>query len=196
MGDAYLCCGWLSEDESKCKPTLAENAKNDAAEGASPWSQGNVPEVMVHDALFLARCLLTSVNAIGRRRQLDLHVRIGIATGVCVAGVMGQLQPRFHILGPAMSAVNVLEQHGQRDHIQVDHTVMSFLRREPERAGTAARGGEGEGGEGAVGGEGAELEGDAGGLYEARAGMGLWQLKRLSKDVAGVVSSGYTLAPV
>ena len=51
-------------------------------------------------------------------------------------------------------------------------------------------------GEGAVGGEGAELEGDAGGLYEARAGMGLWQLKRLSKDVAGGVGSGYTLGPV
>ena len=107
MGDAYLCCGWLSEDEHKRKVTLAEDEKSDA-------------EVMVHDALFLARCLLTSVDSIGRRRQLDLHVRIGIATGVCVAGVMGQLQPRFHILGPAMSAVNVLEQHGQlgrRPHV-------------------------------------------------------------------------------
>ena len=177
MGDAYLCCGWLSEDERKRKVTLAEDEKSNA-------------EVMVHDALFLARCLLTSVDSIGRRRQLDLHVRIGIATGVCVAGVMGQLQPRFHILGPAMSAVNVLEQQGQRDHIHVDHTVMSFLRREPRRARTAARGAEG------TGAEGAELQGDAGELYEARAGMGLWQLKRLSKDVAGGVGSGYTLAPV
>lgn len=182
MGDAYLCCGWLSEDEHKRKVTLAEDEKSDA-------------EVMVHDALFLARCLLTSVDSIGRRRQLDLHVRIGIATGVCVAGVMGQLQPRFHILGPAMSAVNVLEQHGQRDHIHVDHTVMSFLRREPRRARTAARGAEGAGAEG-TGAEGAELQGDAGELYEARAGMGLWQLKRLSKDVAGGVGSGYTLGPV
>ena len=182
MGDAYLCCGWLSEDERKRKVTLAEDEESNA-------------EVMVHDALFLARCLLTSVDSIGRRRQLDLHVRIGIATGVCVAGVMGQLQPRFHILGPAMSAVNVLEQHGQRDHIHVDHTVMSFLRREPQRARTAARGGEGAGAEG-TGGEGAELQGDAGELYEARAGMGLWQLKRLSKDVAGGVGSGYTLGPV
>ena len=177
MGDAYLCCGWLSEDEHKREPTLAEDEKSNA-------------EVMVHDALFLARCLLTSVDSIGRRRQLDLHVRIGIATGVCVAGVMGQLQPRFHILGPAMSAVNVLEQHGQRDHIHVDHTVMSFLRREPQRARTAVRRAEG------AGAEGAELQGDAGDLYEARAGMGLWQLKRLSKDVAGGVGSGYTLGPV
>lgn len=182
MGDAYLCCGWLSEDERKRKVTLAEDEESNA-------------EVMVHDALFLARCLLTSVDSIGRRRQLDLHVRIGIATGVCVAGVMGQLQPRFHILGPAMSAVNVLEQHGQRDHIHVDHTVMSFLRREPQRARTAARGAEGAGAEG-TGAEGAELQGDAGELYEARAGMGLWQLKRLSKDVAGGVGSGYTLGPV
>ena len=67
---------------------------------------------------------------------------------------------------------------------------MSFLRREPQRARTAVRRAEG------AGAEGAELQGDAGDLYEARAGMGLWQLKRLSKDVAGGVGSGYTLGPV
>ena len=46
--------------------------------------------------------MLAAVRAYRAETGREVHCRIGIAAGALLAGVLGQLQPRFHIFGPAL----------------------------------------------------------------------------------------------
>jgi hypothetical protein len=55
---------------------------------------------------------------------IDLHGRIGIATGDVISGVLGRLQPRFCVFGEAMSQAAELEESGIKDAV---HCSTEFL---------------------------------------------------------------------
>ena len=84
MGDAYVCCGWLPDPDQ----TAAD------AESAAESEE----EKTIHTILYMARGILEAAKQHRRKYCIDLHVHIGIGTGTCVAGVMGQLQARFQVL--------------------------------------------------------------------------------------------------
>lgn len=80
VGDAYIIAGLLTEDtaDKTCRGLLA------------------VAETMIHT--------LEQYRADTGR---DVHCRIGVAVGTVVAGVLGKLQPRFHIQGAGVQAAEV-----------------------------------------------------------------------------------------
>ena len=97
IGDAYIVAGLLpSESDLALSPARfnKESARvcNDMLEVASAMIQA----------------LAEHRSATGQ----DVDGRIGISVGMVVAGVLGRLQPRFHIHGPGMRAAEMLEQTG------------------------------------------------------------------------------------
>jgi len=153
MGDAYLCCGWLPD-----RGALGDfNHSIYSAHKESVIEAVRVEREMIHAALYVARSILTVVERCRQDDSMhlqDLHVRIGIGTGTCVAGVMGRLQPRFHMLGPAVASANRLEQTAPKDRVHISPLIMSLLlRTECSRTHCSQ------------------------GLYEGALGMGLWELQ-------------------
>ena len=58
---------------------------------------------------------------------MDLHGRIGVASGDVVSGVLGRLQPRFCVFGEAMSQAAVLEATGARDSVHCSADFLDYL---------------------------------------------------------------------
>ena len=116
MGDAYVCCGWLPDPDET------------AADAESAAELEEKEEKTIHTMLYMAGGILEAVKKHRRKHSIDLHVRIGIGTGTCVTGVMGQLQARFQMLGPAVLQAHRLEALAPPDHVHVAPLVMSKLR--------------------------------------------------------------------
>jgi class 3 adenylate cyclase len=83
-----------------------------------PGSPENVEAAACCRVLEAARAM---INAVGACRQstgrAGLACRIGVSIGDVLAGVVGQLQPRFHIFG---SGIHVAELHEQVDELYAD----------------------------------------------------------------------------
>ena len=176
MGDAYLCCGWLPDmatlssegrevgdgstagARSWCCARVGGRGEEQADPASSVTHACHEEQSTVYDALLLARRILAAVKKRSTDCGARLDVRIGIGTGECVAGIMGQLQSRFHILGPAISAADELERRALRGHINVNALTFSLLRPVPVTGGGA---------------RGPNAEGQ---LYESETVEGLWKL--------------------
>lgn len=95
IGDAYIVVGWL----------------NSVGDDASTKEENNARCL---DMLILADGILSAVSKHRARTGVDLHARIGIATGDVICGVMGVLQPRFALYGQATTHAATLEEKGTK----------------------------------------------------------------------------------
>ncbi len=78
-------------------------------------------------ALTLARAMIASM--VGLRSQLgaDLHIRIGIASGPVVGGVIGQRRLLFDLWGDAVNLASRMESTGISGRIQIAAATRSLL---------------------------------------------------------------------
>ena len=70
-------------------------------------------------------------EVLGRLRastQYPLHARIGLAIGDVAAGVMGRLQPRFHLIGPALQSAEAHEKMAPQDSILLSEPFFLLMR--------------------------------------------------------------------
>ncbi len=82
-----------------------------------PGSQANVEADACCRVLSAARGMINAVVACRQATgRTGLACRIGVSVGDVLAGVLGQLQPRFHIFG---SGINVAELHEQVNELDV-----------------------------------------------------------------------------
>jgi class 3 adenylate cyclase len=63
----------------------------------------------------VARAMLDTMAEHRLSTGQPLRCRIGIAVGAVICGVLGHLQPRFHVLGSGIRAAEKLEQTGRPD---------------------------------------------------------------------------------
>jgi hypothetical protein len=112
IGDAYIVAGLLpSEGDTTLTPGHF-NAKS-----------ARVCQDMLDVAATMIKALAEHRATTGQ----DVDGRIGISVGMVVAGVLGRLQPRFHIHGPAMRAAEMLEQTGRVGAVHVSDVLMRTL---------------------------------------------------------------------
>ena len=70
------------------------------------------------------------LNGLSRHRYKtgqDVRCRIGIAVGTVLCGVLGRLQPRFHVFGPGIRAAEKLEQTGTPDAVHASDGFVEAL---------------------------------------------------------------------
>jgi adenylate cyclase len=79
-------------------------------------------------ALALARRMLRVVEELGARQGLPLQVRIGLASGPVVAGVIGQRRILFDLWGDTVNTASRLESYGVPGRVQVSEGTRARLR--------------------------------------------------------------------
>ena len=81
--------------------------------------------------LRVAHAMVRVVKEVGERRGftlgLSLHSRCGIASGWVVAGMLGKLQPRFHLLGAPVDEAQELEAMASLDSISISEDVHASI---------------------------------------------------------------------
>ena len=87
------------------------------------------------DMLMVADGILSCLKEHRERSGVDLHCRIGIATGDVISGVLGLLQPRFCVFGEAMCRAEELEQTGVKDAAHCSSEFLDYINH--DQTGTA-----------------------------------------------------------
>jgi adenylate cyclase len=78
-------------------------------------------------AAHLALDLLEALDRYNERTGLRLQVRIGIATGPVVAGVIGRSRYLFDVWGEAANTASRMESHGVAGRVQVAERTRRLL---------------------------------------------------------------------
>jgi adenylate cyclase len=78
----------------------------------------------------MALDMLEAVEALRRQTGLDLHMRLGIATGPVMAGVIGKQKFSYDVWGDTVNLAARLEGASERDRILVCEDTYSVLRSE------------------------------------------------------------------
>ena len=110
-GDAYIVVAWLDEQES----TLDE----DRIEIINTKRCVNILKV--------ADGILSCLAEHREKTGIDLHGRIGVATGDVISGVLGLLQPRFCVFGEGMCLAAELEQTGAKGTVHCSTEFLQFV---------------------------------------------------------------------
>jgi hypothetical protein len=113
-GDAYIVVVWLlSNDETDS--TLDEDEIE--------FTNTN----RCLDMLQAADGFLACLEEHREKTGIDLHGRIGIATGDVISGVLGLLQPRFCVFGEGMCHAAELEQAGVKGAAHCSSEFLEFV---------------------------------------------------------------------
>jgi len=96
-----------------------------AATGILPTkSEGASADRMAEFAL----AALMIVREVAATMNLPIDIRIGVATGPVIAGVIGRDKPAFDVWGDTVNLASRMESHGAAGHIQVSETTYWRLR--------------------------------------------------------------------
>jgi class 3 adenylate cyclase len=114
IGDAYIVVAWLlsgDDDDSTLDEERFENFNT----------------IRCLDILKVADGILSCLAEHREKTGIDLHGRIGIATGDVISGVLGLLQPRFCVFGEGMCRAADLEQSGAKGAVHCSTEFLQFV---------------------------------------------------------------------
>jgi adenylate cyclase len=78
-------------------------------------------------AAHLSLDMVDALDQFNARRGHSLQVRIGIATGVVVAGVIGKRRFLYDVWGDAVTIASRMESHGVAGRVQVSESTRDLL---------------------------------------------------------------------
>jgi class 3 adenylate cyclase len=127
IGDAYIIVGWLHK--SHC-PSESWDASSLAclagmAEATRDLELEDVQQCA--DMLCVAGDMQEIVNRLRSQTTIHWNVRIGIAIGSVIAGMLGKHQMRFSVLGEAMQHIARLETMGQPGRVHCSADFVNFV---------------------------------------------------------------------
>ena len=106
---AYIVVGWLPDD-----PEESDTARHETLRRCL-------------DMLEVADSILAALDKHRETTGVNLHGRIGVATGNVVSGVLGRLQPRFCVFGEAISRAADLEATGTKGSVHCSKEFFDLL---------------------------------------------------------------------
>jgi class 3 adenylate cyclase len=105
IGDAYVVAGFLP-----LKTSVAATQRRPGGNSGAPQEEqlAEAAQQVCVNLLAVAQNILEVMAAYKRETGRDIQGRIGISAGPVVAGVLGKLQPRFHVYGQVRKNSNSL----------------------------------------------------------------------------------------
>jgi class 3 adenylate cyclase len=114
IGDAYIVVNWMTSGN----PSSFSDSRSD------DHQQQICTMCLYLDVVIVANNILSVLAKHRAKTGIDLHARIGIGAGEVISGVMGRLQPRFCVYGPAMIEAAENERQGLADKV---HCTQEFF---------------------------------------------------------------------
>jgi class 3 adenylate cyclase len=140
VGDAYVAAGFFARSSplSKHPACRAGGDRSDGTYRHAAVDATATTGQVCDRVLRAARDMITAVAACREETGRNVHCRIGVSVGEVLAGVLGHLQPRFHIFGTCLSAAERHEKAGQIDTVHASPAFMAALALEAHHAGREA----------------------------------------------------------
>jgi class 3 adenylate cyclase len=64
----------------------------------------------------------------------DISIRVGVNVGSVIAGVVGVMDPRYHVFGDAVSLANMMESKSKPGKVHISQRTLENLQKNPEHA--------------------------------------------------------------
>jgi class 3 adenylate cyclase len=127
IGDAYIIVGWLHKNHCPSESWDASSLSCLAgmAEATRDLELEDVQQCA--DMLCVAGDMLDIVNRLRSQTTIQWNVRIGIAIGSVIAGMLGKHQMRFSVLGEAMQHIARLETMGKPGRVHCSADFVNFV---------------------------------------------------------------------
>jgi len=119
IGDAYEAAAWLSEETND----LPEGTDEADARQRRVQMDGEVCSAVVK----VAWAMIDVVKRYAAQQETTIECRIGIANGQVLAGMLGKLQPRFHLMGEAVWEAHRHECNADVNTVRVGDDVQGLL---------------------------------------------------------------------
>jgi class 3 adenylate cyclase len=111
IGDAYVSAAWLDGEDS-------EQAQRRNGE-------------ICQSLLDVAGRMIDAIALYNESHGMKLECRVGIDAGPVTAGMLGRLQPRFHLVGLPVFGSAKLESQARRNEVNMSDAVAALLSRRP-----------------------------------------------------------------
>ena len=125
IGDAYIIVGWLHKSHCPSCDASSLPCLAGMAEATRDLELEDVQQCA--DMLCVAGDMLEIVNRLRSQTTSHWNVRIGIAIGSVIAGMLGKHQMRFSVLGEAMQHIARLETMGQPGRVHCSADFVNFV---------------------------------------------------------------------
>jgi len=116
IGDAYEAAAWLSDSYDGTCTTREEY---------EALQQRDVDVCRCMNAVGWA--MVEEVRKYSNSKGINIECRVGISSGQVLAGMLGKLSPRFHLMGEAVWAAHKLEASAAVNAVQVGEHVQLML---------------------------------------------------------------------
>ena len=125
VGDAYIAAGFFPIADDIHESFCYRNGNSEI--NPCGHDDSTAANNVCQDILDLAGSMLAAVAQYRAETGKEVHCRIGISAGPILAGILGRLQPRFHIFGQGIRKAERKEQSGSAGAVHVSETVLRLV---------------------------------------------------------------------
>jgi len=102
-----------------------------AGQAEPPLTQENSPLAVVLFGLEMVK----ATHKLSRKKRENVSCRVGVHTGFVVGGIVGMPMERYHLFGPMMSILEVLESTAPKGNVQVSSACRGAVDQELKACG-------------------------------------------------------------
>lgn len=73
------------------------------------------------------RAAIREVTKLKEEHEVEIRLRVGVASGPVIAGIIGRVRPMFDIWGSTVNLASRMESHGVPDHVQISQSTYELL---------------------------------------------------------------------